>query len=345
MKLCGTSCVDISNTATDCGSCGHDCGGGTCSMGICQPKTLYTSALPITALGVSATEVYFSTDDTTNSVAKLLACPSSGCVLAPRQLVSMMYSINSVAWLPNGANNGLVVFESAPTQSTTRPALYPCPDTGCVGTPTSVASDGLGGFDGKLITVGTQVFYSSSNLGLNAITCNSGTCTNGTALGVGKGRPFTADGVNEYFIDSAATTGHSGYILGCALSATRPCTPSTVLATDVSSATDIQLVGTTLYWMIPGRSGYNEGRIRQCTLPACSTQTTLVGTLNSPTEMLVDGNGAYIINAANAIQRCLGSTCTGGIQDWATGTAPHHLRSDANFVYWADGTVLRRIAK
>ena len=96
---------------------------------------------------------------------------------------------------------------------------------------------------------------------------------------------------------------------------------------------------------MPGRSGYNEGKIRHCTLPSCTAPTDYVGGLNSPVAMLVDDAGAYIINAVNVIQRCSGTSCTGGAQDWSAGTAPQFLQSDANFVYWADGAIVKRIAK
>jgi hypothetical protein len=281
--------------------------------------------------------------DSVNTASKLLACPKSGCVLTPRQVVAMQWDINSVVWLANGT----VVFQGAPTQSTIRPALFPCLDTGCVGTPTSVASDGLGGFLPKLVTVGNRVFYSSQNLALNNLTCTAGACTNGTTLGVGKSRPFTTDGSVTYYVNSGSATTLTGYILSCDLSVTGTCTPATVLATDVSSAADIQLVGSTLYWLLPGRDGYNDGRIRKCTVPGCATVTDLASSLNSPVkEMLVESTGAYVVNASNVIQRCVGATCTGGAQDWVTtATAPQMLRSDASFVYWVDGTKVQRVAK
>ncbi len=37
---CATSCVDLQKDAKNCGSCGHDCIGGTCSAGTCQRWTV-----------------------------------------------------------------------------------------------------------------------------------------------------------------------------------------------------------------------------------------------------------------------------------------------------------------
>lgn len=346
-RVCAGACVDIGVSTTHCGRCDHDCGSGTCSVGVCQAMTLYTASLPVTAVAVSNTEAYFATNDDVNYVAKLLACPKEGCALTPRQVATMKWDIGPIAWVKDGGStSGTVVFESAPTQSTVRPAFYPCPDSGCPATPSSVTSDGLGSFENKFVVVGSNVYYSSDHLQLNALTCNAGSCTNGTTLGVGKFRPFTSNGTTTYFIDSYDTAnGHNGYILGCDLSQTPPCVPATVLASNVSSAMDLQIVDNALFWLLPGRDGFNEGKIASCLLPGCTTVSDIAKGLNSPTEMLADSNGVYVIDAAGKIQRCTSTTCSGGIQDWTSGTAPRHLASDANFVYWADGAVVRRIAK
>jgi hypothetical protein len=40
--VCGTACVDKNTDANNCGSCGHNCAGGTCSTGVCQALSLGT---------------------------------------------------------------------------------------------------------------------------------------------------------------------------------------------------------------------------------------------------------------------------------------------------------------
>jgi hypothetical protein len=41
--LCNGHCVDLSSDPSNCGSCGHDCQGGTCQSSACQPVTLSTN--------------------------------------------------------------------------------------------------------------------------------------------------------------------------------------------------------------------------------------------------------------------------------------------------------------
>ena len=62
--LCSTSnsCVDTTSDAKNCGACGHDCLGGGCTAGQCQPVELaqYTGNLQTISLG--AQYVYATTD-------------------------------------------------------------------------------------------------------------------------------------------------------------------------------------------------------------------------------------------------------------------------------------------
>jgi hypothetical protein len=56
------TCVDLTSDGKNCGACGHDCLGGTCTAGQCQPIELaqYTGNLQTIAVGVQY--VYATTD-------------------------------------------------------------------------------------------------------------------------------------------------------------------------------------------------------------------------------------------------------------------------------------------
>ena len=42
-KECSGSCIDVTSDSHNCGACGHDCLGGTCSGGLCQPVAVAPS--------------------------------------------------------------------------------------------------------------------------------------------------------------------------------------------------------------------------------------------------------------------------------------------------------------
>jgi hypothetical protein len=84
--FCGSSCVDTLVDAQNCGACGHDCQGGACLAGACQPVTLFhgTGCAKSSAYGglASDAENLYWTDES-HGVASL---PLSGGTL--KQLVS-----------------------------------------------------------------------------------------------------------------------------------------------------------------------------------------------------------------------------------------------------------------
>ena len=94
-----------------------------CTLGVCQATTL-AGVTAATSISVDATRIYFT------SSTKILACPKSGCVLAPTQLDDMGMGGYST-WAVN-VTNGNLFFMSAPTQAgTEHDDLFECPLTGC----------------------------------------------------------------------------------------------------------------------------------------------------------------------------------------------------------------------
>jgi hypothetical protein len=69
---CGSTCVDPSNDAHNCGSCGRDCLGASCASGMCQPEEIYAH-YPDT-LVVDAKNLYWLDYGTT----KLFQGPKGG---------------------------------------------------------------------------------------------------------------------------------------------------------------------------------------------------------------------------------------------------------------------------
>jgi Stigma-specific protein, Stig1 len=58
---CGTKCVDPQADPSNCGWCGHDCLGASCTEGLCTPTTLYTTTTrqDFAGLAVSPTTLYW----------------------------------------------------------------------------------------------------------------------------------------------------------------------------------------------------------------------------------------------------------------------------------------------
>ncbi len=56
----GNCVADLQNDPKNCGRCGHDCLGGACTMGVCQPKQLATALQGANSVAVDASYVYVS---------------------------------------------------------------------------------------------------------------------------------------------------------------------------------------------------------------------------------------------------------------------------------------------
>lgn len=342
---CGKVCATLATSPDHCGKCGHSCGGGACRAGQCMPFKLYDGTVAAGPVDVGDANIFFATTD--GALAnKLLACPKTGCTLAPKQLAAMGYEIRTVAVVQKGT----IVFESAPTQNTERPALYACGIAGCPSPPISFVADGLNGFETRLRVFNDHVFYNTGGSGVGWSSCLplGGPCSAAHFLGMGTSKGttgFSADATNMYFVDSAA---RGNGIAMCAQNSTT-CTPTVLVAgpqTDVlTTATD----GGKLFWIKRGRDSFTEGKLIVCDLPACAAPKPIAVGLDSPTELLVDVSGAYWFTAGNKLQRCAPGGCAGGAQDFAGATTPldtpHSLTADDLFVYWSEKSSVWRLAK
>jgi hypothetical protein len=341
--------VKLDSNADHCGACGHGCGGGTCTAGRCAAVELYKGTNAVVSIDVGANDLFLSTSDGAADN-KLLACPKTGCKTTPRQVASMTYPIHAVQVI----GNGTITFISAPQQTTERPAVYACPNAACPAIPTSIAADGLNGFEDRLRAQGDRIFMNAGGSGIQWSQCQPqgascttptsklGTATRGTSL-------FAPDVAKTYFIQRALGAATSA-ISWCANTDTA-CVPA-VLVDNVTSTDDITglvVRGQSLYWAKAGRDGFNEGRIRTCDLGAgtCAPKDVAVG-LASPIELAADlaGNVYWITKDPMRIQRCAPNNCPGGPQDLTPKLdQAHSLTIDADFVYWAEKASVSRIAK
>jgi hypothetical protein len=86
---CNGSCVDEQSDGHDCGACGHDCLGGACQAGVCQPTTLLSGLPYVKFIAVDATSLYWTVG------ASVMKMPLSGG--PPVTLASGPPSANGIA--------------------------------------------------------------------------------------------------------------------------------------------------------------------------------------------------------------------------------------------------------
>jgi hypothetical protein len=70
-RMCAGACVDTLTDPHDCGACGHDCGGLTCTNGSCDPIALSNAFVAWGGIAQDDSTIYFTgADGTLKSVPK-----------------------------------------------------------------------------------------------------------------------------------------------------------------------------------------------------------------------------------------------------------------------------------
>jgi hypothetical protein len=312
----------------DCGACGHDCQGGACTAGTCQPIVVGPSGVgsdfyPSPLAVDTAAAFWFANTD-------VASCAKSGCSKAS------LVSTGGLAGTALAIDAASVFFTGV-----TDDKLRSVPRGG--GAATVIASTLQPQAHG-IAADGTNVYFtviSDLFTGLGRImSCPRTGCGGGSPVPVSspQGRP-------QNLLVSA------GRLLWTSSQGAWKCTlPACVDATKLVSAgaSSIATDGTTLY-LAAGTS------VLTCPLAGCS---------DSPAPLVAGGGvlavddatvyfavneqtGPYSYTTKTSISSCPKSGCTAPklVLDGFLGTGIDTLVADGAFLYWANGTDLVRLVK
>jgi hypothetical protein len=336
---CGDGCIDTDTTATDCGTCGHDCGGGECSAGHCQPVTL-AAELASVPWGVAAAgnAVFWSRSGRVES------CPAVGCGGDPPTLIdddatkagqalagtNILSDGNFVQWLAYTTNTSSPGFPG--------PVLYGCHAAGCGGSNPTLAS-ATSPME-QLALRGTTLYASIGSPGGSVRTCTIGACSGDPlstvipSSGADPGFGIAADDEFVYF--SAGGDPVYGGALKCPITGCP--TPSSARIQLFKDARWLALVDGTLYSITSGDA------LVGCSVDGCGGQPTQLATAQAgATALVADVTGAYFAiggsttAADGELRVCTLPSCEAGPTALVTGQArPVSLALAGGFLYWAN---------
>lgn len=342
---CGSRCVDTQKDPSNCGRCAHDCGGGMCVSGVCQPVVIATGQNGPRDLFVSGSTVYWTDHSSSGDVS---SCPVTGCTGSPQVYAT---GLNLAAGISVSAGSIFFgCFGGNPTDggsSDPGAGVFSCSTAGCGMSPTPM-SDSAGAVVG-VATDGANVFWNDANYG-QVLSCALGGC-GGTPTVVAQniGTPWYAiatDANDVYFAGRGDGTVYSCPKSGCGA------TPPTTIMTGLTGPYDLAVDTDTVYVTTYDPNNPNTpAPVVSCPLTGCTAPTTVAANQATPSGIAADGQGVYWANnstatiGASTVVYCPKTGCPQGPTILASSQQGAFLVAlDGSFVYWTDyvaGQVLR----
>jgi hypothetical protein len=357
----GGACVDLATSATNCGACGHDCKGGTCSNGACTPVAVAPggdfSIEPISAAGGHVSFGAFVGCAGGNKSQLLhcaaVPCPSPDVVdeTACAADFATLGVFTSVVTDPT--TPGRVFYARAATLDGTLGALF-VSGGGATKQQLAPATGGLTGprvdamtYDAGDATTPPRLWWGDA--AGNVRSCAVASCaTSITTLFTGTG-PIGALAVDgtDVFVSTLPAGSLVGDVVSCPKAGCEGGQPR-VVAHGELNVKSIVATKTNLYWGAAGTpAGFTDGLVRSCAKNATNCTPRSVGPMQAPLGLVADDNYLYLSNFAVGIRRCPVDNCT-TLETIAPRIAQpislDGLAQDDGALYFYDGA-LQRLAK
>jgi hypothetical protein len=313
---------NISADIHNCGACGHDCLGGACIGGVCQPSLLASDQGVPRGLAVVRGNVYWASN-TKNTVMRV---GTDGSRLTP--LLSNQKTPIDMVVRPDGllllTGDGAVIHASLDG----------------TGQRTVVPPSASGSTTGRIAAVGDVVYFTNArDKTLSRSDLDGGARA---TLASGQSSPFGV-AANATRVFWSADVDGGGAIQALDVDGT----DVTVLASAQATPRTLVLFGSTVYWV----TSVASGNVMRAVLLADGGANTSVfaSAQNMPWAVVEDADSVYWTTAGvpGAIYACPRAGCGGPPRVVVSGVVqPTYLVTDARAVYVAtNGGTILKIAK
>ena len=312
-------CVNVATNPKHCGACFHDCLGGQCAGGICQPVELATDESGPFAIAVDATHVYWGNRDTGN----LWRVPIAG---GAKQI--LFDGPDDSLGDEIAIHDGMIYFPHLAGDA----GVVRCPVTGCPNTgPESVVENGAVATAVR-IESGVLLFVESSidgRIGRCPLPCNGvfeivasgetlplraaqsgdvvawSVITNNVRIKVGDAAAFSVP-TNNGFTTGIAVSGGLVYAeehnLGPIVVPTDGGPRQRLTASDFSFSEELTLDEANVYFT----DTVDNGRVVRCARTGCGDSGVPLATNQSrPRGIAVDEKSVYWVNTGGSVGRVM----------------------------------------
>jgi hypothetical protein len=320
-----SDCTDTRTDPKNCGSCGHDCQGGTCNGGACEPVRLYLfNGSESASLAVDATSVYWTDGIVHFGIQR-------GPKLEPALIeylgaaysvpVGLVVSPSAVYWTDAQSRRVVEYRLTVPSEVAWSEFIRDLP--GPVGLAFDDNNIYLTTNDPLLQTGGGAVYKNPIQKADSPVAI---------ASGYDYVTEIVADGDHVYFVVRRLDGSGGHDVVRVAIDASDP----TIIAHDLGDVSSIALFDGTLYMTSLGAI---------LSVPAGSDglvePTTLVSGLAGPRSVQVDESGVYFAHGD-----CLRTVArTGGESECVIERQVYQIALDPTAIYWTEPGSVMKLAK
>jgi hypothetical protein len=333
--------ANLGSDPHNCGRCGHDCLGGACAGGACEPVLLYTGNTP-TSIVVDGPKLYVTVVTPEPSKGYVVRCTTTGdCATDNTVLAGGLDN----PWFGVLQDASVYWADFSGLDATTDPgSVMGCPENGCPDAGPTVYSPDGGGIDGGgmygygvyvtgLTADPTYIYWAGFEGVTGAIfRCVPGECSGTLApLVEGFGVPYgvAVDPSYVYWINIGTNVVHRCALPSCG-GGPQIFAPIT-LAGGHLGLCGMALYEGEVYWT----ENVAEGGVFECPSTGCGTTPKAMATgQGSPTFIAVDDSGVYWTNnTGGTVMHCPASGCAEpGV--FATTPSPFAIALDSVSVYY-----------
>lgn len=318
--------IDTSGDGKNCGSIGHDCLGGSCLAGKCQPITLAEGQGQPHRLAIDSKNVYW----TNTFTGTVMQCAAGGCNKSPVTLVNSQASPFGIV------TDGVDVYWT----NTSSGEIRKCSTNGCLLSSTLLVGNQSVPFD--IVLKGSFLYWTNSGggtAGNKIMRCNVGNCSGTLSIVADQQDPYplAASATNVYWSNLSA---HK--IVMCAGAGSCGTNPQTVFS-PTALVQGLAADSTSIYM-----ADSNSGTITKCSQSGCgSSPIVLASNLIKPYQLIVNGTNVYWTNMGDGTIMSIPVTGGSPATVASNQATPEGIVSDDVSVYWVNsgtGSVMR-IAK